>query len=160
MIIICGDGLPMKNVSEENPSVEWIREPKKLERNKYIIWKALVRPFHLIGNQATWKIGDGKSVCIGNDPWTNVGNNYMISKYPLTHLHNNWISYLGNAKSNHFQEYGSKAWRLASNIGLQGDLLLNGVFTLTFLFLLSFREILIVTIFWPHQKIERMESTQ
>ena len=48
---------------------EWIRVPRKLHIGGSVIWKAIVKSFHLIENNLAWDIGNGKNVLIGRDPW-------------------------------------------------------------------------------------------
>ena len=52
---------------------EWIQVPDKSTQHSYIIWKAIVNSFDLIGGWLAWKIGNGRSVRIGQDLW--VGGN-------------------------------------------------------------------------------------
>jgi hypothetical protein len=46
---------------------EWIKEPRKSTKES-IVWKALVRAFPMVGKCLAWKIGNGRSVRLGEDP--------------------------------------------------------------------------------------------
>jgi hypothetical protein len=44
-----------------------------------IVWKDFMESFPLVGKWRVWKIGDGKIVRLGEDPWMGDGNNYRLS---------------------------------------------------------------------------------
>jgi hypothetical protein len=48
--------------------VDWFRDPTKSVVNASIGWKEMVDCIPLIGNWLSWKIGNDKSVCLGEDP--------------------------------------------------------------------------------------------
>jgi len=56
---------------------EWIREPHKSMR-EFIVLKDLVQSFPLFKECVPWKIGNGKFVLHGQDPWIRVGNSFKI----------------------------------------------------------------------------------
>eukprot|EP00253_Pinus_taeda_P029580 PITA_29580 len=51
------------------PLDEWIRSQDKKTKHSSIIWKATVEAFIVIEKGIAWKVGDGKNVRIGRDPW-------------------------------------------------------------------------------------------
>ena len=55
---------------------DWIRSPVKTHKNGSIGWKWLILEFPFVGNWTTWKIGDGKQVILGEDPWSGAGQNF------------------------------------------------------------------------------------
>jgi hypothetical protein len=55
------------------------------------VWKALVEAFPLVGDWVVWKIGDGKKVRVGEDPWLGAGNYFRLSPPLIQSLRNNNI---------------------------------------------------------------------
>jgi hypothetical protein len=54
---------------------DWFRQPSKYSKGS-IVWKALVSSFPLVDQWTMWKIKDGRSVPIGEDPWVGDGNEF------------------------------------------------------------------------------------
>ena len=48
---------------------DWIRNPRKSHTGGSVIWKAIVKSFHLIESNLAWDVGNGERVLIGRDPW-------------------------------------------------------------------------------------------
>ena len=38
----------------------------------------MILAYALVGNWTTWKIGDGKKVWVGEDPWEGSGEDYQL----------------------------------------------------------------------------------
>ena len=66
--------------------LEWFRSPNKSFRNGSIGWKAMILSFRLIRNWTTWKIGNERSVRLGEDPWAGVGEDYKLPVSVITQL--------------------------------------------------------------------------
>jgi hypothetical protein len=66
---------------------DWIRRNDKNISNCSIIWKAVVKSFHVIGDGLAWKVGRGDQVRIGTDPWPGSGNSHILPQALLDHLH-------------------------------------------------------------------------
>ena len=49
--------------------MDWIRDPLKCHRGGSVIWKAMNKSFVVIGENLVWKIGNGRRVLVGEDPW-------------------------------------------------------------------------------------------
>ena len=41
-------------------------------------WTTFVEAFPLVGNWVSWKIGEGRRIRIGQDPWSGFGDNFRL----------------------------------------------------------------------------------
>lgn len=48
---------------------DWIRTPKRRESRVSLIWKAIMASLDVIRGGLSWKVGNGRRVYIGIDPW-------------------------------------------------------------------------------------------
>ena len=49
--------------------LDWIRNPRKSYAGGPVIWKALVKSFHILESNLVWNVGSGRKLCVGEDPW-------------------------------------------------------------------------------------------
>jgi hypothetical protein len=63
--------------------VEWFHFPVKSSKGS-IMWKALVEAFPLVGKWTVWKIGNGRNVRLGEDPWLGAGDANTDEKFSLS----------------------------------------------------------------------------
>ena len=61
--------------------------------NASIMWTALVLAFHLVVNWLAWKIGNGRSVVVGANPW--IGDDGHLSCQMV------WLEPLGSEGYSH-----------------------------------------------------------
>ena len=52
---------------------DWIRNRDKTFKNGSIGWKTMILAYALVENWIAWKIGDGRQVRVGEDPWAGSG---------------------------------------------------------------------------------------
>jgi hypothetical protein len=57
---------------------DWFRTPVKSSKGS-IVWKVLVEAFPLVGSWTMWKVGNGKKVHVGEDPWIGAGDKFHLS---------------------------------------------------------------------------------
>lgn len=58
---------------------DWICNPVKKYTQGSSLWKAIVLSFPLVGSFLAWKVGDGKKVRLGADPWIDGQGLYHLS---------------------------------------------------------------------------------
>lgn len=96
---------------------KWFRTSVKSVQGS-IVWKALVLAFPMVSRWTTWRIGNGQSVCIGEDPWLEAGNNFRLY-VPLIHkLKDLNISTLYDACVGFPQPRGRLGWKSSASLGL------------------------------------------
>ena len=81
--------------------VDWFRIPNKSFKNGSVGWKAMVLAFPLIGNWTAWKIGNGKSIRLGEDPWAVARENYKFPFSVINKLRDQRCFKLSYAQSAH-----------------------------------------------------------
>jgi hypothetical protein len=50
-------------------TLDWIQNTNKTSPGISIIWKYMINSFDLIGNSLVWRVGSGRSIHLGMDPW-------------------------------------------------------------------------------------------
>jgi hypothetical protein len=65
----------------------WIRWSNKTTSNCSIIWKAIIKSFHVIRDGLAWKIRKGEKLRLGSDPWPGSGTAHTLSQELQDHLH-------------------------------------------------------------------------
>ena len=101
--------------------IDWFRNPNKYFKNGSVGWKAMVLAFPLIGNWTTWKIGNGKSVRIGEYPWAGAKENYKLPNSVIIKLREQRCSKLADVQSEHPYPLGRTNWKSARELGMEGD---------------------------------------
>ena len=60
--------------------LDWIRNPLKSHRGGSVIWKAVIKSFDVIGENLFWKVGNGRRVRVGEDPWLGCNGKFRLSE--------------------------------------------------------------------------------
>eukprot|EP00253_Pinus_taeda_P024113 PITA_24113 len=100
------------------PLDAWIRSQDKKTKHSSIIWKATVEAFTVIEKGIAWKVGDGKNVRIGRDPWVGCNQSYALSPGILRHLDHKGIYTLNQVEKVGFSTLWGQAWKSAVELGL------------------------------------------
>ena len=66
--------------------MDWIRSPCKPSKGS-ILWRDVVEYFPLTGDTISWKIGNGKNVQVGVNPWVGADNAFRMAD-PIIRLLN------------------------------------------------------------------------
>jgi hypothetical protein len=70
---------------------DWIRRANKNIPNCSIIWKVVIKSFHVIRDRLAWKVGTSDKLHIGSNPWLGSGPAHSLSQELLDHLHTRGI---------------------------------------------------------------------
>eukprot|EP00253_Pinus_taeda_P020413 PITA_20413 len=93
------------------PLEDWIRNPTKNKKNSSVIWKATVESFKVIKQGLALKIGNGRSVKIGKDPWVGCNMNYALSPGLTQDLESRGIYYLYQVEKIGHSTIWGQAWK-------------------------------------------------
>eukprot|EP00253_Pinus_taeda_P008342 PITA_08342 len=97
---------------------DWIRSQEKIKMNVSVIRKATVEAFSVIEQGLAWKIGDGRQIRIGRDPWVGCNEAFSLSPGLLRHLGSKGILTLNQVeKTGHFTIWG-QAWKNDEELGI------------------------------------------
>ena len=73
---------------------EWIQTPVKNTYRDSTFWRETVNSFDIIGSWLSWKIGNGRSVRIGQDPWVGGKEFVSFSDNMICHLDDRGYTHL------------------------------------------------------------------
>eukprot|EP00253_Pinus_taeda_P022219 PITA_22219 len=100
------------------PLEDWIRSQNKKTKHSSVIWKATVEAFFVIEQGLAWKVGDGKNVRIGRDPWVGCNQSFALSPGLLRHLDNKGFYTLNQVEKVGQSTLWGQAWKNAMDMGL------------------------------------------
>ena len=83
-----------------------------------MIWKAIVKSFHLIEDNLAWDVGNGESVLIGKDPWLGSTNQHLLPDDIIEDLRHRGISTLNHLADPRPDAPWAQSWRMANSLGL------------------------------------------
>jgi hypothetical protein len=84
-----------------------------------VIWKAVLKAFHVIGDGLAWRIGNGTKVRIGACPWPGCGNNHLLPVEIIQSLHNQGFFSLHQIAEPKETTIWHQAWKSAEQVGLE-----------------------------------------
>jgi len=124
--IIHGSGLWVKIATQKYiypmNILEWIRSNAKKKKNISICWKAVLWAFDLIGNSLVWKIGTGKDVHIGLDPWSGCKWRHALPVPMLDRLHMAGFQFISDIGIHCLSGLMTQKWLSADTIGFTDPL--------------------------------------
>eukprot|EP00253_Pinus_taeda_P034852 PITA_34852 len=100
------------------PMDEWIWNQNKKAKNSSAIWKATVEAFSVIEQGLAWKVGDGRQIRIGRDPWIGCNEAFALSPGFLRHLDTKCISTLNQVERVGQSTIWGQAWKDDEALGL------------------------------------------
>ena len=81
----------------------------------------MVLDFPLIGNWTAWKIGNGKSVRLGEDPWVGAGKNYKLTFSVINKLREKRCFNLVDGQAAHHILLQRTIWKSSREMRMEGD---------------------------------------
>lgn len=100
------------------PLEDWIRSQNKKIKNISAIWKATVEAFSLIELGLAWKVGDGRQIRIGRDPWVGCNEAFALSPGLLRHLDSKGITSLNQVERVGQSTIWGQAWKNDVKLGI------------------------------------------
>eukprot|EP00253_Pinus_taeda_P014363 PITA_14363 len=83
------------------------------------LWtRATIEGFSVIEQGLAWKVGDGKNVQIGRDPWVGCNESFSLSPGLLRHLESKGIFTLNQVEKVGQSNIWGQAWKSAEDLGL------------------------------------------
>ena len=74
--------------------------------------------FPPIGDWVAWKIGNGRSIHIGQDPWVGSGDTFKLTDHLITQLVDRGVRLLADASSR-TEDHRGTIWKTAQELGLE-----------------------------------------
>ena len=78
--------------------------------NISIGWKDIIRSFDIIGSCLSWKVGDGLSVCLDEDPWVGCNPWYKLHDNMTEFLHDRGYNNLNSIFDVGASSFRSQGW--------------------------------------------------
>lgn len=103
---------------DPTPLEDWIRSQEKKSKQASVIWKATIEGFSVIEQGLAWKVGDGKNVQIGRDPWVGCNESFALSPGLLRHLESRGLFTLNQVEKVGQSNIWGQAWKSAEDLGL------------------------------------------
>eukprot|EP00253_Pinus_taeda_P030159 PITA_30159 len=100
------------------PLEDWIRSQNKKKKNVSTIWKATVEAFSVIEQGLAWKVGDGRHIRIGRDPWVGCNEDFSLSPGLLRHLDSKGITTLNQVEKVGQSTIWGQAWKDDVDLGI------------------------------------------
>ena len=109
--------IKQKYLPEE--SIEaWIRNPRKSHSGGSMIWKAVVKSFHLIESKLAWNVGNGEKLLVGRDPWLGCTQEHILPGYVIEALRRRGIYTLNHLAAPRPEGIWIQRWRRENSLGL------------------------------------------
>ena len=99
--------------------VDWIRNPRKSFEGGSVIWKALVKYFHILETSLAWKVGSGRKLRVGEDPCMGSVLQHLLPRRTVEALRQQGITFLSHLADPIRRRLGIQSWLQASSLGLE-----------------------------------------
>jgi hypothetical protein len=86
------------------------------------VWKDIVTKLPLVGEWTVWKVGNGKNIRIGDDPWLGAGKDCKFLDLMFESLRNQNVDSLSDDRAIIPQPRGRTGWKSTNTLELSGGL--------------------------------------
>jgi len=98
--------------------IDWVRQVDKTKPGCSVIWKALVLSFGLIGSGLVWRVGDGRKLRVGLDPWVGSGRDHILPLAIRTILEDQGFFFLSSIADPGTSTIWHQGWINGRELGL------------------------------------------
>jgi len=98
---------------------DWIRNPRKEHGGGSIIWKAVIKSFHVLDSHLAWDVGNGGRLRIGEDPWVGCEQQHILPRPLIEQLRDRGIFYLSQLVVPNLDRPWAQSWRHVDSLGLE-----------------------------------------
>lgn len=99
-------------------SLDWIRLVEKSRGGCFIIWKAVIQSFGLIGSCLVWRVGNGRLVWVGLDPWVGCGGAHILPVDLRLFLSSRSVYFLSDLVNPRSSSMWHQGWLSQQRLGL------------------------------------------
>ena len=117
--VVIGDKRKIHPKSIKNSMGQRLQEVRKRISN---IWAGLLGDFKILSSWLAWSPGDGREVCVGEDPIVGGPHSFIMSSELLFHLHCRGFDSLYHVALAPTRGYVHQGWMSASQLGLVGGM--------------------------------------
>lgn len=86
-----------------------------------VIWKAVLAPLDVIRFGMDWKVGNGRRVCIGIDPWTRINLCHILLNDLVGVLEQNNFLFLPQVGDEMYTSIFHQGWKTRVQLSLNED---------------------------------------
>ena len=102
--------------------IEWIRLADKSRTNCSVVWKVVVKHFDLVGSGLVWRIGNGRRVRLGIDPWVGCGRDRVLPEEMRLHLVTRGCLFITDIEDQENSSLWHQGWISAQRLDIHDDL--------------------------------------
>lgn len=101
--------------------LEWIRNLVLNLKGIFVMWKAILKAFEVVGNGLAWRVGSGHLLRIGLDPWAGCFREHLLNADLRSWLEQGGYFYLAQVGDPNSTNLWSQAWKIGRMLGLVGE---------------------------------------